>query len=127
MRLAFLPSFASLISISLVLVNVLQAHVSLKRIDEFLNEQETAKYSVLRAPSTASDPVVGFVDGCFTWSDEQLAKTDPTTFRIKDLNLNFPVGHLSIILGPGASLPPLCHSDRTNSLDSQSAAANPPL
>lgn len=82
---------------------MLQAHVSLKRIDEFLAEEETSKYSVLREPSSASDPTIGFVDGEFTWSAEDEAKTDHTVFRIKDLNLNFPVGKLSIILGPVGS------------------------
>lgn len=92
-----------LIPLFAVLVNVLQAHVSLKRIDEFLNEQETAKYSTIHKPTGSSDPVVGMVDGNFTWSDEQTALDDPSVFRIKDLNLNFPVGKLSIILGPGES------------------------
>lgn len=84
-----------------MLVNVLQAHVSLKRIDEFLREEETAKYAVLREPSSPEDPVVGFIGGSFTWSDEQAAKDDSTVFRIHDLTLNFPVGKLSIVLGPG--------------------------
>lgn len=88
-----------------MLVNVLQAHVSLKRIDEFLAEEETAKYAVLREPSSPEDPVIGFVGGNFTWSDEQVAKDDNTVFRIHDLTLTFPVGKLSIVLGPGESLP----------------------
>ncbi|KAK4703719.1 hypothetical protein P7C70_g2503, partial [Phenoliferia sp. Uapishka_3] len=86
-----------------MVVNVLQAHVSLKRIDEFLQEQETAKYSTMRSTATGTEPVIGFVDGSFTWSDEQLAKDDPSVFRIHDLNLEFPVGKLSIILGPVGS------------------------
>ena len=86
-----------------MLVNVLQAHVSLKRIDELLAEEETAKYTILREPSSASDPTIGFVGGEFTWSAEEEARADPSVFRIKDLSLNFPVGKLSIILGPVGS------------------------
>lgn len=84
-----------------MLINVLQAHVSLKRIDSFLQEEETAKYSVIRAPSGHDDPVVGFKDGTFTWADEKVAKDDLSIFRIKDLNLSFPLEQLSLILGPG--------------------------
>lgn len=84
-------------------VSILQAYVSLKRIDEFLAEQETAKYTIVRAPSTSSDPQVGFVDASFTWADETLARADPTVFRIRDFNLSFPTGKLSIVLGPVGS------------------------
>lgn len=84
-----------------MLVNVLQAHVSLKRIQEFLDEEETAKYATIHQSAIESDPVIGFKDGNFTWSDEQLAKDDTSVFRIKHLNLTFPVGKLSIVLGPG--------------------------
>jgi hypothetical protein len=88
-----------------VAVNVLQAHVSLQRIDEFLAEEETTKYAVIREPTTASDPVIGFTGGEFTWSDEQLAKDDASVFRIRDLNLAFPAGKFSIVLGPGRFSP----------------------
>ena len=102
-----------------VLVNVLQAHVSLQRIDDFLQEQETAKFSIIRAPVNGSEPLIGFVDGNFTWSDEQLANDDPSVFRIRDLNLSFPVGKLSIILGPGPSTPPPLWKARTDLSSSQ--------
>lgn len=83
-----------------MIVNVLQALVSLKRIDEFLSEQESAKYSIVRSPTIATDPVVGFKDATFTWADEASALADSSIFRIKDLNLSFPVGKLSLITGP---------------------------
>jgi ABC-type multidrug transport system fused ATPase/permease subunit len=86
-----------------MIVNVLQAYVSLKRIDEFLHEEETEKYVTLRSPRTSDDPLVGFNnDASFTWSDVALAE-DPTVFRIKNLNLTFPLERLSIITGPGSS------------------------
>ncbi|KAL8276389.1 hypothetical protein RQP46_011187 [Phenoliferia psychrophenolica] len=86
-----------------MLANILQAYVSLQRIDAFLTEEETAKYSVIRAPTSGSDPRIGFSNGTFTWSDEQVAVEDPSVFRIRNLNLNFPVGKLSLILGPVGS------------------------
>ncbi|BGP50526.1 Transporter of the ATP-binding cassette (ABC) [Rhodotorula kratochvilovae] len=82
-----------------MLVNVIQAHVSLKRIDAYMHEEETHKYSILAEPSTSEDPIVGFVDGTFTWSDEEKARNDPAVFRILDLNLRFPEGQFSIVLG----------------------------
>lgn len=62
-------------------VNVLQAYVSLKRIDKFLEEEETAKYAVLREAATDDDPVIGFVDAIFTWADEEKAKEDASVFK----------------------------------------------
>lgn len=47
----------------------MQAFISLRRIDKFLGEEETEKYS---PASTAVDvpahPVAGFVNGSFTYS-----------------------------------------------------------
>jgi len=82
-------------------VNVLQAYVSLKRIDKFLDEEETAKYSVLREVAGEDDPVIGFVDATFTWANEEKAKEDPSVFRVSGLDFSFPENGLSIILGPG--------------------------
>lgn len=82
-------------------VNVLQAYVSLKRIDKFLDEEETAKYSVLREVAGGDDPVIGFVDASFTWANEEKAREDPSVFRVSGLDFSFPENGLSIILGPG--------------------------
>lgn len=88
----------------IVIINILQALVSIRRIDEFLAEEETAKYDILKRPSSTNDPVIGFTDASFTWSGVDDALEDPSVFRIADLNLNFPVGKMSIILGPGRSM-----------------------
>ena len=56
---------------------------------------------VIKVASRAEDPIVGFKDGSFTWSDASTAKEDESVFRIRDLNLSFPLGQLSLILGPG--------------------------
>ncbi|KAI5474447.1 ABC bile acid transporter [Pseudohyphozyma bogoriensis] len=86
-----------------MLVSVLSAHVSLKRVNTYLEEEETAKYTTIQAPSAASDPTIGFINGSFTWSDVQLAEEDPSVFRLEGLDLAFPVGKLSLILGPVGS------------------------
>ncbi|GAA5893134.1 hypothetical protein JCM6882_003894 [Rhodosporidiobolus microsporus] len=83
-------------------VSVLQALVSLNRIDEYLHEEETHKYSVLAEPPS-KDCKVGFVDGSFTWAGEDEARENPNVFRLDKLNLRFPEGKLSIILGPVGS------------------------
>lgn len=88
-----------------VAVNVLQAHISLARISEFLEEEDTQKFTIVRPPGSASDPVLGFTKASFTWSNEVDAIADTALFRVHDLNLNFPVGQLSIIVGPGTSTP----------------------
>lgn len=84
-----------------VFVNVLQAYVSLKRIDKFLAEEETHKYTVLSESASEDDPKVGFVDAAFTWASEDVARADPSVFRVSGLDFAFPEESLSIILGPG--------------------------
>ncbi|SCV71655.1 BQ2448_3243 [Microbotryum intermedium] len=87
-----------------IINQILEALVSLDRIDQFHNEQEIAKYAVVKEPRTDSDPIVGFTDSAsFTWADEAEAREDLSVFRIRDLNLSFPVGKFSIILGPVGS------------------------
>jgi hypothetical protein len=84
-----------------VLVHVLQANVSLRRIDDYLHEQETQKYAVLAEAPAASKTKVGFVNATFTWADESQAREDASVFRLRDVDLAFPDGQLSIVLGPG--------------------------
>lgn len=97
-----------------MIVNILSALVSVRRIDSFLKEPETLKYEQLlrseddAAPSS-SDPVVGFEHATFVFGagksdagaegDEDGASPE-LSFALKDLNLHFPDGKLSIITGP---------------------------
>ncbi|KAM0790888.1 hypothetical protein ACM66B_004727 [Microbotryomycetes sp. NB124-2] len=84
-------------------VFALEAHISLKRINKFLAEPESTKYAVLKAPSAASDPVVGLVNGNFCWVEPEQATDDSTLFRLRDVNVAFPLGKLSLVLGPVGS------------------------
>lgn len=82
---------------------LLQSYVSLKRIECFLNEKETEKYSTLSVPrATAGDPVVGFKNATFTYDAKQ-EDTGPTvessTFKLTGLDFAFPEGKLSLIIG----------------------------
>ena len=70
---------------------ILQAHVSLGRITQFLSEEEVQ----LPVPNTTSTTRIGFIDNAsFSWKKEgQVA-------QVKDLNLSFPINQFSIICGP---------------------------
>lgn len=92
-----------------MIVQILSALVSVRRIDAYLREPETMKYEQL-LPSeddeerSDSDPVVGFQDATFVFKTEDKDTEETTSsFALKDLNLSFPEGKLSIIAGPVGS------------------------
>lgn len=88
--------------------SVIQAKVSINRIEQFLNESKTEKYSQLRMkrPSHSASRYIGFVNASFSWlgrstgSDSSKANKD---FRLRDLNLAFETGKLNVIVGPTGS------------------------
>jgi len=111
-----------------MIVNVLSALASVRRIDKFLREEETPKYEQLlgaQHDAMAGDPSIGFQDATFTFAEANGAEGDaapPTasngvarstasttdsaeqeSFSLRDLNLTFPVGELSVIGGPVGS------------------------
>lgn len=87
-----------------MLVNVLSAVVSLRRIDKFLREEETGKYDQLMpnafdsayAPSSS---VIGFSRATFTYSENDQEIDGGHAFCLRDLDVKFPRGELSIIAG----------------------------
>lgn len=79
---------------------LIQARVSVQRVSQFLNETETEKFSKVAAPPPTS-PTVGFRNASFAWEEKQVAQEDPSIFQLGDLNLSFPVGKLSLVVGPG--------------------------
>lgn len=84
-----------------MIVQCLSSLVSVRRIDAFLREPETLKYEQLfrdDAETHEDDPVVGFQDATFVFKVDSDKDTAPS-FALKDLNLNFPEGKLSIIAG----------------------------
>ena len=80
------------------------ALVSCARVDAVLEEEETAKYAVAVKPSTGSEPKIGFVNAAFTWADADSAVDDTNVFKLKNLNLNFFVDGLNLVVGPVGSV-----------------------
>lgn len=84
------------------------AYVSCKRVEAFLNVDETLKYDQVSVATSPNHPQIGFVDAVISHGQEAQddSKSDDTvngaateTFRLKIDRLAFPVGKLSIIAG----------------------------
>jgi len=87
-----LDQFADMLS------NVVQAKVSLDRIEAFLNEPESSKYEQLSLKRGPNSPVVGFENATFSWSSH--SKND---FKLRDINVDFKLGKLNVVIGPTGS------------------------
>ncbi|WFC98615.1 hypothetical protein MYAM1_001345 [Malassezia yamatoensis] len=81
---------------------LLNALVSVRRIDNYLQQQETEKYEQLIGDSSdeiAFNPPsytkIGFVHATFTYNSG--------TFQLKNLDCLFPVGEISCVIGPVGS------------------------
>ncbi|SPO28038.1 probable YBT1 - Vacuolar, ABC protein transporting bile acids [Ustilago trichophora] len=107
-----------------MIVQILNSLVSVRRIDTYLREEETQKYQQLlrdeessdcgdadgssstdgtAAPaSSASYRRLGFEDASFTYVDDD-SEVDEGAFCLREINLRFPVGKLSIVAGPVGS------------------------
>ncbi|SPC62659.1 probable YBT1 - Vacuolar, ABC protein transporting bile acids [Ustilago sp. UG-2017b] len=116
-----------------MIVQILNSLVSVRRIDTYLREEETQKYQQLLRDDESSDwgdaegsstsagagdaanatagaassasgsnRVIGFEDASFTYADAD-SDVDEGTFALRDINLRFPVGKLSIVAGPVGS------------------------
>lgn len=83
---------------------IIQAHVSLVRIQKFLEEQETAKNHQLVATDPSS---IGFAHATLTWPLDEVKPPSQdeghTRFRLQDLNIQFRQGALNVICGPSGS------------------------
>lgn len=84
---------------------LVQSYVSLKRIEKFLNEKETEKYSTLCVPQPeVGDPLVGFKNASFGYEttpevhDDVINGPSPA-FKLSGLDFTFPEGKLSLIVG----------------------------
>ncbi|CZS93813.1 related to bile acid ABC transport protein [Rhynchosporium agropyri] len=87
-----------------MIAHVQESKVSVDRVEEFLNEEETDKYEQLRHDNLDEDgdQMVGFKNATFSWG----GKEDPTdesissAFRLMDMDIKFEIGQLNIIAGP---------------------------
>ncbi|ODV98301.1 hypothetical protein PACTADRAFT_48088 [Pachysolen tannophilus NRRL Y-2460] len=77
---------------------VIQSKVSMDRVQNFLDEEDTTKYEQLSHPRTANSPEIGFENATFSWN-----KTHSGDFKLRDLNIAFKKGKLNVIIGPTGS------------------------
>lgn len=93
-----------------MVAHVQESKVSLDRVDKYLNEEETDKYDQLHASSVAEGPaMIGLEKATLTWGTGKPSPQTSSTadgadaFRLINVDVNFPVGRLSIIAGPTGS------------------------
>jgi ABC-type multidrug transport system fused ATPase/permease subunit len=90
-----------------MIAHVQESAVSVNRVEEFLNEEETEKYEQLGHDNVDEDgnKTIGFKDGSFSWGskDEKVDEDGTPAFRLMDLNIKFAIGKLNIIAGPTGS------------------------
>ena len=89
-----------------MIAHVQESKVSVDRVEEFLNEEETEKYEQLLQGSKDNngDPIIGFDKATLTWGGKDAQKADgQTAFRMIDMDIRFVVGRLNIIVGPTGS------------------------
>lgn len=89
-----------------MIAHVQESKVSVDRVEEFLNEEETEKYVQLQHDNLDDDgsQMIGFKNATFSWGGKE-ALTDEisTAFRLMDINIKFEIGKLNIIAGPTGS------------------------
>lgn len=83
-----------------MVAHVQEAKVSVDRIEEYLNEPETAKYEQLHPDQYDDDGehLIGF-EGCtVSWGSEQ-----SEDFKLIDMDMKFKIGQLNVIAGTTGS------------------------
>ncbi|KAG8423072.1 ABC transporter 7 [Metarhizium acridum] len=86
--------------------HVQEAKVSIDRVEEFLNEEETEKYEQLGQDNVDEQGVkhIGFKDATLIWGGKDTVAEDGSrAFRLMDLNVDFQMGKLNIIAGSTGS------------------------
>jgi ABC-type multidrug transport system fused ATPase/permease subunit len=89
-----------------MIAHVQESKVSVDRVEEFLNEEETEKYEQLRHDNLDEDgmQMIGFKDATFSWGGkEAVGEEVSTAFRLMDVDIKFEIGKLNIIAGPTGS------------------------
>ncbi|OAQ80527.1 ATP-dependent bile acid permease [Purpureocillium lilacinum] len=86
--------------------HVQEAKVSVDRVEEFLNEEETEKYDQLGLDNVDEDGVkrIGLRDATLIWGGKDSVGEDGSrAFQLLDMNIDFKIGKLNIIAGPTGS------------------------
>lgn len=93
-----------------MVAHVQESKVSLDRVDKYLNEEETGKYDQLRDSNASDGPTtIGVEKATLTWgttkpkSHTSSSSDGSDAFRLINVDVNFPIGKLSIIAGPTGS------------------------
>ena len=89
-----------------MIAHVQESKVSVDRLEEFLNEDETEKYQQLLQGrrDENGDPIIGFDKATLTWGGKDAQKPDgQSAFRMIDMDIRFLVGRLNVIVGPTGS------------------------
>lgn len=89
-----------------MLAHVQESKVSVDRVEEFLSEDETQKYSQLiqNEKDEMGEPKIGFENATFTWGGkESQPGKESAAFQLIDVDLKFHVGKLNVIAGPTGS------------------------
>src|SRR5271155_3647946 len=71
--------------------------VSLKRVDQYLNEEEEIDDNSILKSSAGSEEAPSFSNATLTWSK---AEANETQFQLRDLDVTFSKGELNLIVGP---------------------------
>jgi ABC-type multidrug transport system fused ATPase/permease subunit len=89
-----------------MIAHVQETKVSIDRVEEFLNEEETEKYRQLhhRSSEESEEPTIGLESATLTWgSREEAENAEFPAFRLINMTFSFHVGKLNIIAGPTGS------------------------
>ncbi|TVY84175.1 ATP-dependent bile acid permease [Lachnellula suecica] len=89
-----------------MIAHVQESKVSVDRVEEFLNEEETEKYEQLGHDSRDEDgnQMIGFKSATFSWGGKEVSAEEiSNAFRLMNLDIKFEIGHLNIIAGPTGS------------------------
>ncbi|KAF2715080.1 P-loop containing nucleoside triphosphate hydrolase protein [Pleomassaria siparia CBS 279.74] len=89
-----------------MVAHVQEAKVSVDRIEEYLEEPETDKYSQLITTKKDEDghPVIGFKSGTFSWGGKDMNdKASADAFKLMDLDIKFKSRALNVVVGPTGS------------------------
>ena len=81
------------------------AYVSYQRINAFLHEEEVPEWaSSLKRPAESRTDKIGFKGATFEWNTAENGESPlGHVFRLGPLDIEFPIGRLSLITGPTGS------------------------
>ena len=88
-----------------MMAHLLEAKVSVDRVEKFLSEDETSKYDQLSSkPQVDGEDFIGIRDATLTWgSKNESSELENPAFRLIKIDVKFQVGGLNVIAGPTGS------------------------